>query len=793
MKFSSALQFNSVPEWADYYLAYSNLKKLLYQIEKEVFTPPSYPNGDTTSPPVAPRRSSVEFPEDSTLLEPGARCRALFVPALNIELKKIVDFYTRKEAELYRKFHTTENYHGSAEFSAAGSSTHDIPASTETARNSLNGEDDDDDDESLVSPRQSMDAKAIDSDEHREELANQARDLFILLSDLKSYANLNFTGFSKILKKYDKVTQSDLKESYVEKSLRPAYPFRDETRQSLNQHILSVQRMYAELGRFPDMDSATRALRSCLREQVVWERNTVWRDMISQERKVAAVGVRPPMMVQDEAEGLAAGTSVSAPPGPWWRNLPPFSRQLGLLILCTTIFAILVSVHIFDTPEEQNCLALLVFASLLWATEALPLFVTALLIPFLVVLLRVLRSDIPNQDPVRLDAHATAKAIFGAMFSPVIMLLLGGFAIAAAMSKYNIAKTIASAVLSKAGSKPRWVLLMNMMVATVASMWISNVAAPVLCFSLIQPILRTLPPGSPFARCLIIGIALASNIGGMSSPISSPQNIIALDVMKPALNWGEWFAVALPVSVVCNILVWLFLLRVYKPADSTPAVHQARYVHEPFNMKQWFIILVTIVSIVLWCIESVIHQYVGDMGVLAIIPLLLFFGTGILTKEDFNNFLWTTIILAMGGIALGRAVLSSGLLNTIATIIKGSIESYSLYSIYVIFCALVLFIATFISHTVGALIILPVVNSVGTSLPEPHARLLVFGATLMCSGAMGLPVSGFPNMTAIMMEDETGKPYLTTKDFLKAGIPSSVIAFAVIITLGYGICSLLGF
>ena len=66
------------------------------------------------------------------------------------------------------------------------------------------------------------------------------------------------------------------------------------------------------------------------------------------------------------------------------------------------------------------------------------------------------------------------------------MLLLGGFTIAAALSKYHIAKMMATFVLSKAGTRPRTVLITNMFVAMVASMWISNVAAPVLCFSIIQ-------------------------------------------------------------------------------------------------------------------------------------------------------------------------------------------------------------------------------------------------------------------------------------------------------------------
>lgn len=62
----------------------------------------------------------------------------------------------------------------------------------------------------------------------------------------------------------------------------------------------------------------------------------------------------------------------------------------------------------------------------------------------------------------------------------------------------------------------------------------------------------------------------------------------------------------------------------------------------------------------------------------------------------------------------------------------------------------------------------------------------------MCSGAMGLPVSGFPNMNAIMMEDEMGQQYLNTSDFLKVGVPSSAVACVTIVTLGYALMSVLG-
>lgn len=44
---------------------------------------------------------------------------------------------------------------------------------------------------------------------------------------------------------------------------------------------------------------------------------------------------------------------------------------------------------------------------------------------------------------------------------------------------------------------------------------------------------------------------------------------------------------------------------------------------------------------------------------------------------------------------------------------------------------------------------------------------------------MGLPVSGFPNMSAIAEEDSLGNRYLDATDFLKNGIPATVLATIV--------------
>lgn len=362
------------------------------------------------------------------------------------------------------------------------------------------------------------------------------------------------------------------------------------------------------------------------------------------------------------------------------------------------------------------------------------------------MVLNVVCDEEPGKPHERLDSKAATSAIFAAMWTPVIMLLLGGFTLAAALSKCKIDKRLATFILSKAGTQPRTVLIANMFVAAFASMLISNVAAPVLCYSIIEPMLRTLPSESSMSKAVIIGIALASNIGGMLSPIASPQNVVAMGIMQPAPTWLQWFFVVIPVGVISLILIWIILLTTFHPGRGT-TIAPIRSVKESFTGVQWFVSIVTIATIVLWCASHQLEGVFGDMGVIAVIPIVLFFGIGILTKEDFNNFPWTIIILAAGGLSLGKAVRSSGLLHTVADLVSKGVDGMSLYGVLCVFSLLILVIATFISHTVAALIFLPLVYDVGMTMDQPHPNLLVMGGVLMCSAAMGLPTSGFPNMS----------------------------------------------
>jgi len=106
--------------------------------------------------------------------------------------------------------------------------------------------------------------------------------------------------------------------------------------------------------------------------------------------------------------------------------------------------------------------------------------------------------------------------------------------------------------------------------------------------------------------------------------------------MDPKIDWLEWFAVAIPVSVISIVLIWLLLLISYRPSktlDGEPLeIRPVRASKEKFNLKQWWVTLVCLVTIGLWCVERGIEDWVGDMGVIAVIPVVAFFATGVLKK-----------------------------------------------------------------------------------------------------------------------------------------------------------------
>lgn len=183
-----------------------------------------------------------------------------------------------------------------------------------------------------------------------------------------------------MLKKYDKILDRKLKNAYIDANVKPAQMFQQSTQDRLAERLESIERAYADLVTKGDVDTARQELRLHLREHVVWERNTVWREMIGIERKAQAanLGIRATMLgretdpknarLQGDDEGSAV-KEVNLPIGKYMCPKFLISSTFWLLVLSIAVFAVLLAVPIMEKREQQNCLALVVFVSMLWATE----------------------------------------------------------------------------------------------------------------------------------------------------------------------------------------------------------------------------------------------------------------------------------------------------------------------------------------------------------------------------------------------------------------------------------------
>lgn len=205
--------------------------------------------------------------------------------------------------------------------------------------------------------------------------------LYVQLCELKSFIQLNRTGFKKVLKKYDKILDRKLKDVYLERVVDAANTFQPETIKHIDTNIEKVEDIYAGVVTGGDKALARKELRLHLREHVVWERNTVWREMIGIERKAQAanMGLRRTLLgadtdpakarLQGDDDDTGAMKELYTPIGrivcPKWLFSSTFFTLVGII----AVFFALLFAPIMEKVEQQNCLAMLIFVSLLWATE----------------------------------------------------------------------------------------------------------------------------------------------------------------------------------------------------------------------------------------------------------------------------------------------------------------------------------------------------------------------------------------------------------------------------------------
>ena len=438
-----------------------------------------------------------------------------------------------------------------------------------------------------------------------------------------------------------------------------------------------------------------------------------------------------------------------------------FKLKITVLVLLWLIVAPFID--ILPDKSVQYGLIILVFAAIMWITEAIPLPVTALLIPLLAIVFGILPP---------------AEAFLN-FANPIIFLFLGGFVLAAALSKYKIDQLISSKMLSLSNGNFVRSSVLLMAASAFLSMWVSNTSTAIMMLPVAIGLLNIInkPGSSAESKFLLLGIAYAANIGGVTTLIGSPPNAIGASVLN--ISFVGWLKYGIPVFLFTFPLMVIVLYLYFKPDIrlKLPVINLKTGINKnKFNI----LILIFSITILLWLLDEPISDFLNIensfSSLVAVFAVFLIVITGLLSWNEIQTKVdWGVLILFGGGLTLGAVLSASGFGVYIADKIVATFDNIPhLLFLWIIVITGIVF-TEFMSNTASAALFVPVLYTIATQM-EINPVIFVIPATLAATYGFMLPVGTPPN--AIVY----GTGRVPQRSMIKVGLILNIL-FSVVITV----------
>ena len=467
------------------------------------------------------------------------------------------------------------------------------------------------------------------------------------------------------------------------------------------------------------------------------------------------------------------------------------------LILGPTLFIITRYIINFDgLPDEANAvLASALWIATWWITEALPISVTALL----PIILFPLTGGLELDDTTSAYGH---KLVF---------LTMGGFIIAIAIEKWNLHKRIALNIIYYIGGDIKKIILGFMLATAFLSMWISNTATSVMMLPIGIVIIKQLQDnpnfsesqGNNFAKALMLSIAYSASIGGVSTLIGTPTNMVLAGAVSQIYNYEisffEWFIFGFPLSLIILFFSWYYLTRVAFSFDdlSMPGgseeISKLRQGLGKITFEEKAVSLVFFAAAFCWITKNFllknIFVRIDDTVISIFFASLLFLikvkgkNEKILKWQDTIHLPWGVLLLLGSGMTFAKAVDSSGLSEWVGNQIS-NFGTMNLFLLLLLLITLVNFLTEIASNMATIAMMLPILAPIALEL-NLHPYVLMVAASVAASCAFMLPVATPPN--AIVF----GSGYLKMTDMVKKGFLLNLVTIVIIAIMVYFILPIL--
>lgn len=399
---------------------------------------------------------------------------------------------------------------------------------------------------------------------------------------------------------------------------------------------------------------------------------------------------------------------------------------------------------LLNTSEQDSAIAftaaITIWTAVWWIFEPIPIPATSLLPLALFPAVGVL----------------TPTEVGAAYGSPLVLLLMGGFILSTAMERSGAHRRVALTMVNLfGGSSSKRLVFGFMAAAALLSMWISNTATTLMLLPVAMAVLEK-APDKKLAIPLLLGIAYASSIGGIGTPIGTPPNLVFQQVYAETvgseigfLTWMSW---GVPVVLIFVPITALWLTRGldYQGSFILPAVGT-------WQSAERRVLIVFALTALAWVTRSqpfggwstfLNVPGINDAGVAMLAVVVMFLvpdgrGERLLNWESAAKIPWGMLILFGGGIAIAKAFVASGLSQQLGIWLT-QLATLDLFLLILAICLTITFMTEITSNTATTTLMLPILAAAALAAEIPPEVLMV-PAAMSASCAFMLPVATAPN------------------------------------------------
>jgi sodium-dependent dicarboxylate transporter 2/3/5 len=436
------------------------------------------------------------------------------------------------------------------------------------------------------------------------------------------------------------------------------------------------------------------------------------------------------------------------------------------------------------TPEQaafkaKIMLAILFTAAFLWATEAIPLGATDLLVGSLLYLFFILPFD----------------DISRAYMKDAVFFIFGILTIAVGVTKCGLDRRISLLFLSRIKTIRSFCFVFLPILAVLAG-FLSEHALIAILVPVLMRIYRAIcdyygiKQDRALAVLLLLGISFAANQGGPGSPAAGGRNAVMVGYLREfgkPIGFLDWMKYALPYVIVVSLVIGAFMYLVLRRRIKIPRTarfsdfmkKEAEGVGK-MTRQETLMLAILLVVLILWITSS--NRFgLGGPCIFGLVLMLVF---RIISWKDIQTHVRFDVVgLYAAACAMGVGLKATGaalwIARTIIGIFPPALQEGDFLVVTVSLFTGVL--TNFMSDGATVAAVGPIALSMAGV-----ARLHLWKIGLACAFSSSFAnalIVGTPNNAIVYtgaVDPKTGEKAVTLKDFLVYGIPVTLIALVVL-------------